>query len=84
MPNKIERVALKKKDGSVKSVPVGKRHADVKPAGSAARSKHGFIDSDGKFLNRKEAAKVATKAKQTKSKTKNLHSTDLKKYKDKK
>jgi hypothetical protein len=81
---KIERVALKKKDGSVNTVPVGKRHADVKPKGSAARSKHGFVDSNGKFLNRKEGAKVANKAKQTKTKTKNLHSTDLKAYKDKK
>ena len=83
MPNKIERVALKKKDGTVTSVKPGKRHADVKPKGSAARSKHGFVDSDGKFLNRKQAAKVANKAGQTKTKTKNLHSTDLKAYKGK-
>lgn len=79
MANKIERVALKKKDGTVHTAPVGKRHADVSPRGSAAKSKHGFIDSNGKFLNRKEAAKVATKAKQTKVKTNNLHSTELKK-----
>jgi hypothetical protein len=77
--NKIEKVALKKKDGTVHTAPVGKRHADVKPRGSAAKSKHGFIDSNGEFLNRSEAAKVATKAKQTKVKTKNLHSTELKK-----
>ena len=81
MPNKIERVALKKKDGTINTAPVGKRHADVKPKGSASRSKHGFIDSNGKFLNRKEAAKVATKAKQTKNKTKSLHSVELKGYK---
>ena len=76
---KIKKVALQKKDGSIATAPIGKRHADVEPKGSAARSKHGFIDSEGNFLNRKEAAKVATKAKQTKTKTKNLHSTDLKK-----
>ena len=82
MSNKVEKVALKTKDGKVRTAPVGKRHADVKPKGSAARAQHGFVDSNGKFLNRKEGAKVATKAKQTKSKTKNLHSTDLKGYKD--
>jgi hypothetical protein len=81
MANKIERVALKTKDGKINTAPVGKRHADVKPKGRAARAQHGFVDSNGKFLNRKEGAKVASKAKQTKTKTKNLHSCDLKGYK---
>ena len=81
MTKRIKKVALQKKDGSTKTAPLGKRHADVKPKGSAARSKHGFIDSSDKFVNRKEGAKIATKAKQTKRKTKNLHSTELKAYK---
>jgi hypothetical protein len=82
--NKIEKVALKKKDGTIKTAALGKRHADVKPKGSAAKSKHGFIDSKGKFVSRTEGAKIATKAKQTKNKTKSLHSTELKNYKEKK
>ena len=66
---KIKAVALK--------AHVGKTHADIKKEDGV----HGFITSDNKFVNRKEAAKIATKAKQTKTKTKNLHSTDLKKGK---
>ena len=66
---KIKAVALK--------VPVGTTHADIRKKDG----KHGFITSDDKFVNRKEGAKIATKAKQTKTKVKSLHSTDLKKGK---
>lgn len=66
---RIKAVALK--------APVGKTHEDIKKKDGV----HGFITSDNKFVNRKEAAKIATKAKQIKNKTKNLHSTDLKKGK---
>lgn len=54
---------------------MGKTHADIPGAG-----RHGFIENDGKFHDRPQAAKVANKAKQTKTKVRKLHSTDLKKY----
>lgn len=66
---KIKAVALK--------APVGNTHADIRKKDG----KHGFITSDNKFVNRKEGAAIATKAKQTKTKVKSLHSTDLKKGK---
>jgi hypothetical protein len=67
--SRIKAVAIK--------APVGKTHADIRKKDG----KHGFITTDDKFVNRKQGAKIATKAKQTKTKTKNLHSTDLKKGK---
>ena len=66
---RIKAVAIK--------APVGKTHADIRKKDG----KHGFITTDDKFVNRKEGAKIATKAKQTKTKVKSLHSTDLKKGK---
>lgn len=66
---KIKAVALK--------APVGNTHADIRKKDG----KHGFITTDDKFVNRKEGAKIATKAKQTKKPTKTLHSTNLKKGK---
>ena len=63
---RIKAVAIK--------APVGKTHADIRKKDG----KHGFITTDDKFVNRKQGAKIATKAKQTKKPTKNLHSTDLK------
>ena len=69
MVKKIKAVALK--------APVGNTHADIRKKDG----KHGFITTDDKFVNRKEGAKIATKDKQTKKPTKNLHSTDLKKGK---
>lgn len=66
---KIKAVAIK--------APVGKTHADIRKKDG----KHGFITTDDKFVDRKQGAKIATKAKQTKKPTKNLHSIDLKKGK---
>ena len=43
----------------------------------------GFVEDDGKFHERPQAAKVANKAKQTKKPVKKLHSEDLKAFKGK-
>ncbi|UOF82039.1 hypothetical protein [Caudoviricetes sp.] len=72
--NKIKKVAVRKKDGEIKTTKIGNHHIDI-----ASRGKRGFIDNNGKFVNRKEGAKIATKSGQTKEKTKNLHSSQLKK-----
>jgi hypothetical protein len=71
--------AVKKKNGKiVKANTKMDSHDDLETKG-----KRGFILSDGKFADRKEAAKVAKKAKQVKSgasalsKRKKLHSENL-------
>ncbi len=72
--NKIKKIAVKKKDGEIKTAAIGKHHVDI-----ASRGKRGFIDSKGSFINRKEGAKIAKKSGQLTKKTKNLHSSNLKK-----
>lgn len=72
---KIHKVAIKLKDGTVKTVPIGKQHKDI----NGGHGRRGFVTTSGDFVNRKQGAKIATKAGQTKVKTKNLHSTELKK-----
>ena len=73
--NKIVAVAKKEKSG-VKELPVGRRHKEIPGDG-----KRGFVDSKGEFVKRKEAAKIAEKAKQEKRDSegvKKLHARDLK------
>lgn len=78
MPNKITAVARKDKKGKVHTVPLGKQHKDIQ-----AKGRRGFVEDDGKFHERPQAAKVANKAKQTKKPVKKLHSEDLKAFKGK-
>lgn len=76
---KIVAVAKKEKQGIVK-LPVGHRHKEI-----PGKGEKGFIDTSGKFENRKEAEKTAKKAKEIKSgkEEKKLHSRDLKQYHEK-
>ena len=76
MASKISKIAIKKPSGKVVTGPMGKVHNDLKTEG-----KRGFIDNSGKFVGRTEGAKIANKAKQTKSPVSRLHSEDLKAYK---
>lgn len=75
---KITKVAKKTKQGVVHTTKLGNVHADI-----PSKGEHGFIASDGKFKNRKQGAKIANKANQSKTKVRKLHSTDLKQYKGK-
>lgn len=73
--SRIKKVAIKLKSGEVKTTKIGKQHKDI----NGGHGKRGFLTTSDKFVNRKTGAKIATKAKQTKVKTKNLHSHQLKK-----
>lgn len=70
---KISKIAIKKPSGKVVSAPIGKHHQDIPATG-----KRGFILSDGTFVGRSEATKVARKSGQTETK-RPLHSHLLKK-----
>ena len=71
----VERAAVKTPTGKVIKAPVGGRHKDIKGPG-----KEGFVLSDGKFVNRQDAGKIAKKSGQaTKMPTKHLHVSNLKK-----
>lgn len=70
---KVQAPAIKTKTGRVVPAKPGEHHKDIPAVGT-----RGFKMSDGSFAGRSEAAKVATKAKQTKDPTKALHSHQLK------
>jgi len=69
--------AIKKTNGKVvKAKSKKESHDDLNTEGT-----RGFVLSDGKFVGRKAAAKVAKDAKQVRSTVKSLHSEDLRKKK---
>ena len=76
MATKIAKVAIKKPSGKVASEPMGLKHKDLHTSG-----KRGFVTDSGKFVGRTEGAKIANKAKQSKTPVSRLHSEDLKAYK---
>jgi hypothetical protein len=72
---KIKKIAIKTPSGKVKTLPVGNHHADMHTTG-----KRGFVTSEGEFVGRGEAGKIAKKAGQVKKMpTPKLHSSNLKK-----
>lgn len=74
---KIKVPAIKKTSGKiVKAKSKQESHDDLETEGQ-----RGFVTSEGKFVNRGEAAKIAKKAKQVPKNVKKLHSSDLRKKK---
>jgi len=58
----------------------GRSHADIyneQPKGSLDKGKQGFVTKCGKFVDRKEAAKIAFEAGQTKKQETILMSEDI-------
>lgn len=78
---KIISVAAKLPDGRILSLPPPARHSDLWVDGIIATGQpeivHGFLMSNGKFVNREEAGDIAFKAHQIKKITKCLMSEDL-------
>ena len=67
---KIVKAAIKDSSGKVTT---GDKHKNI-----PAHGKEGFKTNDGKFIDRKEAAKVANKAGQTNGKVKTLQAHMIK------
>lgn len=72
---KVKEPAIKKDSGKVVKGKPKDHHSDI-----PAQGQHMFILTNGKLVNRKQAGKVAVKAKQTtKTKGRNLHTSGLEK-----
>jgi hypothetical protein len=76
---KVSKPAVKEKSGKVVSETKAYSHSEIeKKAGRKKnQDKRGFLLSNGEFVGRKEAAKVAKKAGEVKDPGKKLHSHEL-------
>ena len=78
---KVLKPAIRMDNGKIKTAPSWKySHESIKVDGEVPKGKKGFILSNGDFVGRKKAAKIAKQAGQVKDKDiKKLHSSDLRK-----
>ena len=75
---KVLKPAIRMDNGKIKTAPSWKySHESIKVDGEVPKGKKGFILSDGDFVGRKKAAKIALAAGEIKKPVKKLHSHDL-------
>ena len=78
MYKKVLKPAIRMDDGKIKTAPSWKySHESIKVNGEVPEGKKGFILSDGKFVGRKKAAKVAWDAGQINRIVHKLHTEHL-------
>ena len=75
---KVMKPAIKDEHGNLHTMPSWRySHEDIKDNGKVVEGKKGFILSDGKFVGRKKAAKVAWDAGQIDRIVHKLHTEHL-------
>ena len=77
---KVVKPAIKTDDGKIHTAPSWHHsHESIKVNGNVPDGKKGFVLSDGTFVSRKKAAKVAYQAKQITKQVEKLHTEHLRK-----
>jgi len=75
----VKEPAIKTKSGKIIKDTAAYSHKEIELKAGVKKDKRGFLLSNGKFADRKEAAKVAKETGEVKDPGKKLHSHELRK-----